>query len=86
MAGVVTLDEEARMEYRLALEGLAFVQRMTKTGAWRYTGQGVRLGDGKTPVASWTPPGTNVRRTIYGDLTIRDSAAGEPATAPAETQ
>jgi len=48
---------------------------------WRYAGDGVELGDGKTPVCWWKSPGADTFRVVYGDLTIRDVApSGLPDT------
>lgn len=39
-----------------------------------YVGEGVKLGDAKTPVIWWQPQGSETYRVIYADLSVKDVA------------
>ena len=61
-------DEEANKSI-LASE---FIDRLPEESDYQYVGEGVKLGDGDTPVCWWKPPESKTYRVIYGDLSARD--------------
>lgn len=47
----------------------------TRAGdSWHYAGDGVKLGDGETPVCWYKPEGAALYRVIYGNLGVADLA------------
>lgn len=51
---------------------VAFVDTLTPESQWRYSSEGVRLGDADKPLCWWRPAGSPTYRVIYGDLSVRD--------------
>ncbi len=55
-------------------QGLVFIRFFKGQGQWHYAGQGVKLGDGDTPIFWYQPQGSQTWRVIYGDLSVKDIA------------
>ena len=49
-------------------QGLVFIRFFKGQGQWHYAGQGVKLGDGNTPIFWYQPQDSDTWRIIYGDL------------------
>jgi hypothetical protein len=58
-------------------KGLMFHQMLQTQGQLHYAGQGVKLGDASKPVFWYKPEGSETYRVIYGDLSVKDVAAGD---------
>jgi len=59
-------------------KGMVFHQSLETGGnPWKYIGQGVKLGDANKPVFWYRPQGSETYRVIYGDLSVKDVAAGD---------
>ena len=56
-------------------QGLVFIRFFKGQGQWHYAGQGVKLGDGDTPIFWYQPQDSETWRVIYGDLRVEDVAA-----------
>ena len=62
-------------EIRTILDhGRAAIDRLKKSGSWKYVGKGVKLGDSESPVCWYRSKGSTTYRVVYGDLSIRDVA------------
>jgi outer membrane lipoprotein-sorting protein len=51
---------------------IQLLQGFYKVESLHYVGDGVRLGNGKSPVIWWRLKATKTCRVVYGDLTVRD--------------
>ena len=51
---------------------MVFVMGLKPENDWHYAGEGVVLGDAKTPIAWWKPDGADAYRVIRGDLSVRN--------------
>jgi hypothetical protein len=56
-------------------QGLVFLRFFKGQGQWHYAGQGVKLGDGETPIFWYQPQESETWRVIYGDLRVEDVSA-----------
>jgi hypothetical protein len=66
---------EEKMQLGLKLwRGYTFFHVVAHDGAYRYAGQGVRLGEAERPIFWYRPQGAATYRVIYADLSIRDVA------------
>lgn len=61
--------------------GLMFAMQMSTANDFHYAGKGVKLGDALKPICWYKPTGKENYRVIYGDLSVREVAPGEPPTA-----
>ncbi len=67
---------EEKMQLGLKLwRGYTFFHVVAHNGAYRYTGQGARLGEAGRPVFWYQPQGSATWRVIYADLSARDMAS-----------
>ncbi len=68
-------EEEAELGIKMN-KHLLFIRFFNQKaeGEWTYQGQGVLLGDAKTPVFWYQPKGSETYRVIYGDLHVEDVA------------
>jgi len=57
--------------------GFIFVQLLKAENDWHYVGKNVKLGDAESPVCWYRPEGSETYRVIYGDLSVKDVAAGD---------
>ena len=57
--------------------GFIFVQLLKPENDWHYVGKNVKLGDSESPVCWYRPKGSETYRVIYGDLSVKDVAAGD---------
>jgi hypothetical protein len=72
------LQEKEKMELAMKLgPGFIFVQLLKAENDWRYVGKNVKLGDSESPVCWYRPEGSETYRVIYGDLSVKDVAAGD---------
>lgn len=55
-------------------QGLVFLRFFKGQGQWYYAGQGVKLGDGDSPIFWYQPQDSETWRVIYGDLRVEDVA------------
>jgi outer membrane lipoprotein-sorting protein len=77
---------KAAMDNHLKMmRGLDFAYSVRKLG-WHYVGAGLTRSDTGKPVCWWRPKGSETRRVIYTDLTIRDVPPAELPAVPAATQ
>ena len=53
-------------------QGLVFIRFFKGQGQWHYAGQGVKLGDGSTPIFWYQPQDSDTWRIIYGDLHVEN--------------
>ncbi|MBN2180264.1 MAG: hypothetical protein JW715_00005, partial [Sedimentisphaerales bacterium] len=54
--------------------GWVFFRLLKAENDWHYVGNGVKLGDGESPVCWYRPDGSQTYRVIYGDLSVKDVA------------
>ena len=72
------LTEEQKMELAMKMgPGFVFVQLLKPESDWRYVGKNVKIGDSESPVCWYRPEGSETYRVIYGDLSVKDVAAGD---------
>jgi len=72
------LQEKEKMELAMKLgPGFIFVQLLKAENDWHYVGKNVKLGDAESPVCWYRPEGSETYRVIYGDLSVKDVAAGD---------
>jgi hypothetical protein len=72
------LQEKEKMELAMKFgPGFIFVQLLKPENDWRYVGKNVKLGDAESPVCWYRPEGSETYRVIYGDLSVKDVAAGD---------
>ena len=64
-----------------AQNSFIFIAKLKPENDWHYAGQGVTLGDAKTPVAWWKPSGLKTYRVIWGDLRVTEEPASVIPTA-----
>lgn len=64
--------EKAQQMSMATINMMNFVKAKQAKGDWHYAGEGVRFGDGDTPVAWWKGDDPDTYRVLYGDLTIRN--------------
>jgi len=89
-SGELVGDKETTSTERLVQEslrmtqGIMFLMRMAPENDWHYAGQNVKMGETDKAIFWYKPTGKPTYRVIYGDLTVRDVAAGDlPTTATA---
>jgi hypothetical protein len=75
--GLARITGQARKDFKVCRVGLSFVKQVAARGKWHYAGKGIRLGDASAVVCWWQLPGATQFRVAYGDLTVREMAAGE---------
>jgi len=67
---------EQKMQLGLKLwRGYTFFHVVAHDGAYRYAGQGAKLGEAGRPVFWYQPQGSTTWRVIYADLSVRDAAS-----------
>jgi hypothetical protein len=72
------LKEEEKLELAMKMgPGFVFVQLLKAETDWHYVGKDVKLGDSESPVCWYRPEGSETYRVIYGDLSVKDVAAGD---------
>ncbi len=73
--GELGLSDEEETELGMKLSRhLLFIRFFKGQGQWHYAGNGVKLGDGETPIFWYQPQGSETYRVIYGDLSVEDVA------------
>jgi len=78
MMGLNLPEQEATQMGMNFGKGMIFLQTLDTGGSdWSYTGQGVKLGDASKAVFWYLPNGSDTYRVIYGDLSVKDVAAGD---------
>jgi len=70
-----TSDQERRAEAMRMYRGIMFVTQLPAGSNWRYAGENVSYGEAETPIFWYKSAGSETYRVIYGDLSIRDTAA-----------
>ena len=58
-----------------ATNAVYFVTNMKQENDWNYAGEGVKFGDGQTPVAWWKPENSETYRVIWGNLKVTDETS-----------
>ena len=58
-------------------QGMLFYQILETDNRGYYAGQGVKLGDASKAIFWYKPEGADTYRVIYGDLSVKDVAAGD---------
>ncbi|NQT01592.1 MAG: hypothetical protein HQ580_06190 [Planctomycetes bacterium] len=72
------LTQEQKMELAMKMgPGFMFFQLLKPENDWHYVGKNVKLGDSESPVCWYRPEGSETYRVIYGDLSVKDVAAGD---------
>ncbi len=69
----LTDEEQTRVAIKWG-QGLVFLRFFRGQGQWHYAGQGVKLGDGDSPIFWYQPKDSETWRVIYGDLRVEDVA------------
>ncbi|MHC4444509.1 MAG: LolA-like protein [Planctomycetota bacterium] len=69
--------QQALKTMNTILKGLHFAQTLKAENNWHYAGKDVNFGDSDKPIFWYRPEGSQDYRVIYGDLSIKDVAAGE---------
>jgi hypothetical protein len=64
-------DDETDLGMKLSRH-LLFIRFFKGQGKWHYSGKGVKLGDGDTPIFWYQPQDSETYRVIYGDLSVKD--------------
>ncbi len=65
---------EEKMQLGVKLwRGYTFLHVVAHDGAYRYTGQGAKLGEAERPIFWYQPQGSTTWRVIYADLSVRDA-------------
>lgn len=67
-------EEETELGMKMSRH-LLFLRFFKGQGQWTWRGQGVQLGDAKTPIFWYQPQDSETYRVIYGDLHVEDVAA-----------
>jgi outer membrane lipoprotein-sorting protein len=70
-------DEEETEQGLKITRHLLFIRFFKGQGKWHYAGNGVKLGDAETAIFWYQPEGSETWRVIYGDLSVKDVAAGD---------
>jgi hypothetical protein len=72
----LNLSQEQATQMGMAFgKGMLFHQIIdTRGDDWKYAGAGVKLGDASKAIFWYQPKGSQTRRIIYGDLTVKDVA------------
>ena len=66
---------EEKMQLGMKLwRGYTFFHVVAHDGAYRYAGQGAKLGEAGRPIFWYQPQGAATWRVIYADLSVRDVA------------
>ena len=72
------LQEKEKMELAMKFgPGAMFYNLLKAENDWHYVGKNVKLGDAESPVCWYRPEGSETYRVIYGDLSVKDVAAGD---------
>ena len=72
------LTQEQKMELAMKFgPGAMFYNLLKAENDWHYVGKNVKLGDAESPVCWYRPEGSETYRVIYGDLSVKDVAAGD---------
>ena len=72
------LQEKEKMELAMKFgPGAMFYNLLKAENDWHYVGRNVKLGDAESPVCWYRPEGSETYRVIYGDLSVKDVAAGD---------
>jgi hypothetical protein len=75
--GELGLSDEEETELGMKLtRHLLFIRFFRGQGRWHYAGNGVKLGDGDTPIFWYQPEDSETYRVIYGDLSVEDVEPG----------
>jgi hypothetical protein len=70
-------EDETREKLGMALpRGMFFLQLLEIGDKYHYAGKGVKLGDADKAIFWYQPEGAEKYRVIYGDLSVKDVAAG----------
>jgi len=69
--------QQALETMNIILKGLHFAQQLKAQNNWNYAGKDAKLGDKDTAIIWYRPKDSQDYRIIYGDLTVKDVAAGE---------
>lgn len=71
------LNPEEWEEFAINLYfGFGFINSLERSGAeWRYSGSGVRLGEGTREIFRYKMPDSSSLRVVYGDLHVEDLPA-----------
>ena len=72
-----TSEQQRHAEAMQMYRGIMFVAQLPAESNWRYAGENVRYGDVDTPIFWYRPKDSETYRVIYGDLSVRDVAAGD---------
>jgi hypothetical protein len=72
------LQDKEKMELAMKMgPGFMFFNLLKAENDWHYVGKNVKLGDSESPVCWYRPEGSETYRVIYGDLSVKDVAAGD---------
>jgi outer membrane lipoprotein-sorting protein len=76
--GTIKLTQQEKVDLGIKMGPFfKFVMSVKPEQDWQYVGAGVPFGDADRPVCWYKPVGSDTYRVIYGDLSVKDLAAGD---------